>query len=150
MENSENTRHDIGVLFESQSLAVLATQSEGQPYASLVAFVASDDLKHIYFVTPKATRKFAYLTASPRVAMMINNSVNQESDFHRAIAVTAVGEAKEALGPERKAILGQYLEKHPHLEEFAKSPTCGLICVAVKSYFLVRNFQQVVELHVSE
>lgn len=33
-------------LLESQRLAVLATHNRGQPYANLMAFAGTDDLKH--------------------------------------------------------------------------------------------------------
>ena len=57
----------------------MSTRHDGQPYASLVAFYADDDLKHIYFVTPKTTRKYANLTADKRVAVMINSGTNQQN-----------------------------------------------------------------------
>lgn len=147
MKKSEDIQKLLRELFASQNLAVLATHSQQQPYASLVAFVASEDLRHIYFVTPKTTRKFANLMADGRVAVLINNSTNQSADFHQAIAVTAVGDAEEITGPERERQLTDYLAKHPYLEEFAKSPTCALVRVTARSYYLVRNFQQVLEYH---
>ena len=148
MEKTEDIQKQIKDLFASQNLAVLATHNQQQPYASLVAFVASDDLKYIYFVTPKTTRKFANLTTDGRVAVLINSSTNQSSDFHLAISVTAVGDAKDVTGPERKQLLRNYLEKHPYLEEFVKSPTCALVRVTAKSYYLVKNFQKVLEFHI--
>ena len=147
METNKQFRKRLGELFRSQNLAALSTHHAGQPYASLVAFYTTDDLKHIYFVTPKTTRKFANLTADNRVAVMVNSSTNQTSDFHQAISVTAVGRAKEVAGADRELILGQYLAKHPHLEDFVRSPTCALIRVVVDSYYMVRNFQNVMELH---
>jgi len=59
MISNDQFRKRLAELFRSQNLATLATHNDGQPYASLVAFYAADDLKHIYFVTPKTTRKFA-------------------------------------------------------------------------------------------
>jgi nitroimidazol reductase NimA-like FMN-containing flavoprotein (pyridoxamine 5'-phosphate oxidase superfamily) len=147
MEKAEDIQKQIRDLFASQNLAVLATHNQEQPYASLVAFVASDDLKYLYFVTPKTTRKFANLTANPRVAVLINSSTNQTADFHRAISVTAVGDAAEIRAADREQMLPFYLAKHPHLEEFAKSPTCALVRVTARSYYLVKNFQKVLELH---
>jgi hypothetical protein len=44
-------RKDLQELFITQPLAVLSTQSEGQPYASLVAFATSEDLKALFFAT---------------------------------------------------------------------------------------------------
>jgi len=148
MEKAEDIQKQLRELFATQSLAVLATHNEEQPYASLVAFVATDDLNHIYFVTPKTTRKFANLAADGRVALLINNSTNNSADFHRAIAVTAVGDADEMTGPDRERQLSHYLAKHPYLDEFAKSPTCALVRVTVRSYFLVKNFQKVLEYHI--
>jgi len=147
MEKSEDIEKQLRDLFASQSLAVLATHNEEQPYASLVAFVATEDLKHIYFVTPKTTRKFANIITDGRVAVLINSSTNRSSDFHQAIAVTAVGVAKEVVGPEQEPLLQLYLAKHPFLEEFANAPTSALVRVKVKSYYLVRNFQKVLEYH---
>jgi len=147
MDKNTQFRNRLGELFRSQNLAALSTHHAGQPYASLVAFYAADDLKHIYFVTPKTTRKFANLTADNRVAVMVNSSSNQASDFHQAISVTAVGRAKEVAGADKERILGQYLAKHPHLEDFVRSPTCALVQVVVGSYYMVKNFQNVMELH---
>ena len=147
MENQTEIQKQIKALFASQSLAMLATQNLDQPYASLVAFANADDLRQIFFVTPKTTRKFANLTATPNVALLINSALNQVEDFHRAIAVTAVGKAEEITGNERDRTLPIYLAKHPHLEEFAMSPTCALVRVTVKSYYLVQTFQNVTEFH---
>ena len=146
MEKTNQIRQLLGELFRSQSLAALSTHHAGQPYASLVAFYASDDLKHIFFATPKTTRKYANLTADNRVAVMINSSTNQASDFHQAISVTAVGRAED-VEAHKKSILDRYLAKHPYLEDFVRSPTCALIRVAIDSYYMVKNFQNVMELH---
>lgn len=147
MESNDQFRQRLAELFRTQSLAALSTHHQGQPYTSLVAFHASDDLKNIYFVTPTTTRKFRNLTADSRVSVMINSSTNQTSDFHRAISVTAVGRARIVDGSDMATLLAQYLDKHPHLEEFAHSPSCALVNVSVKSYYMVKNFQNVMELH---
>ena len=149
MKANEQFRKRVAELFRSQNLATLSTQHAGQPYASLVAFVASDDLDQIYFATPTTTRKYANLVADSRVAMLINSSMNQTSDFHRAISVTAVGKAKDVTGKDKKRILDRYLAKHPHLEDFVRSPTCALVRVSVESYYMVKNFQNVTELHLT-
>ena len=149
MKAKEQFRKRLEGLFRSQNLATLSTQHDGQPYASLVAFVTSDDLRHIFFATPTTTRKYANLAADSRVAMLINSSMNQTSDFHRAISVTAVGKAKDVTGKVKKRVLDQYLAKHPYLEDFVRSPTCALVQVSVDSYYMVKNFQNVTELHLT-
>lgn len=149
MEATEEIQRRLRDLCISQKLAVVSTQSDGQPYASLVAFVASGDLHHIFFVTPRSTRKFANLTSDSRVAVLINSSANEESDFHDAISITVTGMAAEIMDPDRQDVLKQYLSKHPYLEDFARSPSCAVIRVAAKSYYMVQNFQKVMELHIN-
>ena len=148
MEPSEEIRSRLRNLCISQKLAVVSTQSEGQPYASLVAFAASDDLRHIFFVTARTTRKFANLKKDSRVAVLINSSINREADFHDAVSVTATGTAEEIEDAERNKVLTLYLSKHPYLEDFAQAPTCAVIRVTTKSYYMVKNFQTVMELHI--
>jgi len=134
-------------LFAAQRLAVLSTQQDGRPYGSLVGFDAADDLRSVVFATTRATRKFANLMADPWVALVIDSRDNRESDFHAAVAVTATGASREALGAERDAAAAHYLRKHPALKSFVDSPTCAMVVVDVDTYYLVRRFQDVVELH---
>ncbi|MEA3375189.1 MAG: pyridoxamine 5'-phosphate oxidase family protein [Chloroflexota bacterium] len=136
-------------LFATQRLAVLATREEGgHPYANLMAFAAGDDLKTLLLVTGRATRKYANLKAESRVALLIDNRSHQASDIHDAVAVTVLGDAEEVSGVQRDRLLSAYVDRHPHLDEFASSPSCGLFRVDVRSYYLVRRFQEVTELHV--
>ena len=132
METNKHFREILAELFNSQNLAALSTHNAGQPYASLVAFYAATDLKHIYFATPKTTRKFANLTADNRVAVMVYSSTIETSDFLQAISVTAIGRAQEIVGADKETVLSQYLAKHPHLDDFVRSPTCALVRVTVE------------------
>jgi general stress protein 26 len=147
-EKEAYTKTLIKTLFKQQKLAVLATHHNGQPYTSLVGFWASSDYNHIFFATPRTTRKYAYLRADKRVALLINNSCNQLSDFYEAIAVTAIGEATEAVESLRTSIMPRYLDKHPQLTDFIRSDSTAFICVMVKKYLIVHNFQNVWELEI--
>lgn len=150
MEKTAQLKAFLKDLFYSQRLAVLATQSKKQPYGSLVAFMATNDLKHLLFVTTRATRKYDNISSNPRVAMVFDNRSNQESDFHQAAAVTATGVVKEVVGPEKEVFQKLYLSKHPYLKDFVSSPTCALLKVEVETYFVVSRFQNVVELHIKK
>jgi uncharacterized protein YhbP (UPF0306 family) len=134
-------------LLRQQNLAVLSTDRGGHPYASLVGFLADEDLKHIYFVTTRATRKFDAITSNPCVAMLIDNRSNTYNDFREAMAVTALGEAHEIAKEKHQDTVTAYLEKHPHLADFISSPTSALVRIKVKAYYAVTRFQQVMELH---
>jgi len=139
-------REALAELLASQHLAVLATHRDGQPYCSLVGFAASPDLKGLAFATTRSTRKFENCLADPRVAMLIDSSTNEESDFREAIAVTAVGEVEEVQKTARSRYLRWYLAKHPHLADFVLSPSCALLRIRVREYVIVRRFQEVSQL----
>jgi nitroimidazol reductase NimA-like FMN-containing flavoprotein (pyridoxamine 5'-phosphate oxidase superfamily) len=149
VKDADEIQATLSELFQAQQFAVLATrEDDGQPYASLMAFAASGDLRHLLLVTSRFTRKYANLSAEPRVSLLIDNRSHQTADIHEAVAVTVLGEVEEVKGPERDHLLAHYLAKHPHLEGFATSPSCALLRVQVKSYYLVGRFQEVLELHV--
>ncbi len=150
MEKTSQLKKFLKDLFSSQRLAVLATQRKRQPYGNLVAFVATGDMKHLLFATPRATRKYANISKNPRVAMIIDNRSNQEADFHRAAAVTATGAVKEVEGSEKQSLLRLYLSGHPYLKDFVSSPTCALLKMDVETYYVVRQFQNVMELHIGK
>jgi nitroimidazol reductase NimA-like FMN-containing flavoprotein (pyridoxamine 5'-phosphate oxidase superfamily) len=137
-------------LFVRQRLGVLATHGEEHPYASLVAVRAADDLRHLYFSTTRATRKFQFLSAEPRVAMLVDSRSDDDLDFHGAVAATAVGTARELEGEERTEQLGAFLRRHPHLRPFASAPTSALVELTVETYYIVSRFQNVTELHLGE
>jgi nitroimidazol reductase NimA-like FMN-containing flavoprotein (pyridoxamine 5'-phosphate oxidase superfamily) len=149
MEKAEELEHLLQDLFRSQKLAVLATHNSGQPYASLVAFAATGDLKKLVFATTRSTRKYANITGDHRVAVLVDSRSNQVADIHAAMAVTATGRARELFEGDREKALHLYLSKHPHLGEFVGSPTCTILGVEVDTYYLVRQFQKVLELHMT-
>jgi len=150
MNEASHLRQLLGRLFASQRLAVLATQSAGQPYSNLVAFCEAGNLQYLLFATSRNTRKYANLVASPLVSLLIDSRSNQDSDFREAIAVTAIGRAEEVKGPEKERLLRLYLEKHPHLAEFVKSPDNTLFRVKVSDYKVVSEFQRVRGLHIQD
>ena len=132
-------------LFAAKRLAALATHHDGQPYQSLVAFAATDDLKHMVFATTRATRKFRNISADTRVALLVDSCTDQTSDFHDEVAVTATGRAVEVAGAERDRLLALHLARHPYLKEFATSPTCAVLRVDVDTYYICERFEHVSE-----
>jgi len=149
METKEHIQNALKQLFSSQYLAVLATQDKGQPYTSLVAFAATDDLKSLLFVTAQSTRKYANLKADSRAAMLIDSRSNQASDISHAMAATATG-TTEDVSKEEVQYKKFYLSKHPHLEEFIDSPSTAFIKLNVEHYYVVSKFQEVMELHIEQ
>ncbi len=138
-------------LMNQQGLGVLSTKDkDGHPYASLIAFATNPDNSQLFFVTPKATRKYDNLSQDPRVALLINDCVNDPSDFHQAMAVTVLGRAKSVEGELKDDILPIYLKKHPYLHQFANSPSCAVMAIQITGFTMVQHFQNVSELRLSD
>jgi general stress protein 26 len=121
-------------LFTSQKFAALATEDGGKPHNCLVAFATTDDLRNLLFTTSRNTSKYRNIVAESRVAILVDSRSNQDSDFSKAIAVTATGKAKEAKGKERDRLLDIYLAKHPQLANFANVSENALVKVEIDNY----------------
>lgn len=141
-----NTIYD---LIDSRQLAVLCTQKDGQPYASLVAVAATQKLDRIIFLTPMTTRKYDNLVACPNAAFLVDNSENRAEDIYQATAVTATGTMTDIPDSEKQALTDLYLARHPQLASFAAAATTAMVCVKISRYILVNRFQNVFELAVS-
>jgi nitroimidazol reductase NimA-like FMN-containing flavoprotein (pyridoxamine 5'-phosphate oxidase superfamily) len=136
----ERLRH----LVEVEKYAVLATQGEGQPYASLVAFAFSDDLTAACFATPVTTRKYRLLVECERVALLVDSRSQGSRDMMQLEAFTATGRAVPLeQGPEWDRWARLLVSRHPQLEPFVHSPTSALFRVDIFRYLHVGRFQEV-------
>lgn len=135
-------REIIQELSQTQSLAVLATSNNGQPYGSLVGFATTADLSEIIFASLRNTNKCHNIESEPRVSLTIDNRNNKSDDFDIATALTAIGQGKLVIddpdGSYRRIMLG----KLPELQEFLDNPDCVLISIAVEKYVLVSGIYQ--------
>ena len=137
MNEHHNHMEILRELLDTQLLGVLGTHHDGEPYTSLVGFAATPDLKHLLFATGRSTRKRANLLQDARASMLVDNRTNRPADFTEASAATAVGIVEEISDT-----------KHPHLEDFVRSPSCVLLQLHVSVYMVVNRFQHVIELHI--
>jgi nitroimidazol reductase NimA-like FMN-containing flavoprotein (pyridoxamine 5'-phosphate oxidase superfamily) len=134
----------IRQLVERERFAVLATQGEGQPYASLIAFALSEDLSAAVFATPKDTRKYRLLMKCDRVALLVDTRSQGATDMMKIEAFTATGTAACLQpGAERERWARLLVRRHPHLESFVASPDTALFRIDVDHYFHVGRFQEV-------
>lgn len=145
MDKDHDLEAFIRQLVLSDRLAVLSTSKGDVPHASLIAYCATTDLKRLCFVTLRASKKFQNLACNSRVALLIDDSVNMEADFHEAAAVTVTGQARESAGTESEEWAGRFVDRHPYLKDFVASPSCAVFIVEVECYRLVRRFQSVME-----
>jgi nitroimidazol reductase NimA-like FMN-containing flavoprotein (pyridoxamine 5'-phosphate oxidase superfamily) len=142
MENLEELSDLIKRVLASQRFAVLATQSEGQPYGNLIAFAEAENLRSLLFVTSRNTRKYSNILASKKVAVLIDSRTNQALDLNNAVAITALGTIEEANTLNKEHLSGIYLSKHPQLKDFIYKPSNALMYVSVIDY-IVATFENV-------
>ncbi|MDI6644817.1 MAG: pyridoxamine 5'-phosphate oxidase family protein [Methanobacteriaceae archaeon] len=144
--DDEAIKNNISELLESESFAVLSTQGKGQPYASIIGYSSTPDLKNIVFATSKETRKFSLITESRKVALLVDNRSSVPPIINKICAVTITGQShilEEATDQGKWADL--LVKKHPYLKEFVQAPSTAVILVDVYRYFYVRRFQEVFE-----
>ena len=148
LEDSPELSRLLRDLMTTQNFGVLCTQSQGQPYGSLMCFATSDDLARVWFSTERNTLKFRHMHADNRVAFLVENTGNRPSDTFEAVVATSTGRVDELDGVEKSAALARYLVKNPQLTEFVASPGCALLQLTVEVYQVVRRFQEAVEVQV--
>jgi nitroimidazol reductase NimA-like FMN-containing flavoprotein (pyridoxamine 5'-phosphate oxidase superfamily) len=136
----------LDALDKDQLHAVLATDSDGQPYTSMIAYALTPHKKGIVFVTPQKTQKYKNILKNNRVSILIDTRSNTEKDYMSAESLTILGNAI----PVRKAekwseLTGILMRKHPKLTEIIHSPETKLIFVKITRCIHVNRFQTVSE-----
>ncbi len=139
-------REKLGRLLNSQFLAALASEGEGQPYLNLVAFAVDGSLREIYFPTPRSTRKYANLSRNPRAALMVDNRTEMAADLSSGMAATALGRVEE-LGGEKLSEAGRlYLSRNSGVGDLLAQDDTALLSLKVERYICVLGVSRVVTL----
>ncbi len=140
----ENLDRTIRHLLDGQLYGVLCTQGQGQPYGSLVAYSMTPDLDSAVFATQKATRKYRLLSECVHAALVVDNRSALPGQLMDVEAVTATGRAHEvAAGPEFDQWSRLLTDRHPYLDMFVRSVSCGLFRIEIARFFHVTRFQEV-------
>ncbi len=126
-------------VLERNRLAVLATQRNGQPHASLIAFTPLEGLRFLAFATYRDTLKYKSIREDQRVAILIEDREGDARGLDRRLVLTAVGEAIKTPEEDRQAHIVTHLARHPDLERFLSSPECEFVRVAVHAYQVVSD-----------
>ncbi len=138
----------LRLLDKTQMHAVLATDLDGQPYTSLIAYALTPDMKKVVFATPRATRKFKNISKNRLVSLLIDTRSNTQRDFIDAESVTILGNAYSLRRGKKWSELSEILKKkHPELIDFIDSPETAIVCVEINRCIHVTRFQSVSEWH---
>jgi len=132
----------------TQYFAVLNTMGQGLPHSNLVSFAATDDLKSLVFVTGRNTHKYRNIQDNHNISLLIDNRTNKPSDTSQAIAVTAVGTAREEID-NKSLFQAIFLARHPQLRHFVEAPGNAIILVTIREY-IVAAFDRTQSVSISQ
>lgn len=150
MYNTTPIAEFIGELLKDCRLAVMATEGNGQPHASLIAVTPFRGFREMIFATYRNTLKFENLSLNGRVAVLIQD-VRKDSPGRNTISVlTAYGHAAEIGTPELEEAVNVHRERHPDLAALLQSPDFAIFRVKVERYQIVRGIDDVVWLNVED
>jgi uncharacterized pyridoxamine 5'-phosphate oxidase family protein len=136
----------LNALDKDQLHAVLATESDGQPYTSMIAYALTPDKKGIVFITPQKTRKYKNILKNNNVSLLIDTRSNTEKDYMSAESLTILGNAFPVRkGGKWSELTKVLIRKHPKLNEIIHSAETKLILVKITRCIHVSRFQTVSE-----
>ncbi|MGD0275287.1 MAG: pyridoxamine 5'-phosphate oxidase family protein [Syntrophales bacterium] len=134
----------LKLLDRMEYFAVLATDSDGQPYTSLINFALMPDYKTVIFATPRATKKYRNMIKTKSVALLIDSRPKKTKNLMGTEAVTVIGNARPLKrGKAWETFANIYIKKHPDLAEFIYSLSTSLMVVDATRCIHVSQFQTI-------
>jgi len=130
-------------IFKTSRFAVLATEGDGQPHASLIAVTPTEGYRKLIFATYRNTRKYQNLAHNGKVAVLVESIDIKKSGLQERFVLTAFGHVEEIEAAEIKLVFEAHLERHPELLSFMHSEDCSLIRIKVDRYQVVRGIDDV-------
>ena len=144
MKNIKPIIEFIRDIIEANRFAVLATENNGQPHASLVAVTAANEDKIMIFATYRSTRKYTNLIQNGKVAILFENRSLIDNNENKIHVLTAFGNAIEVITEEAETYRQLHLWRHPELESFLLNPDCAIFNVTVDAYQVVTGIDDVI------
>ena len=139
MSNPKIIRSYVEEALQSERLAVLATEGDGQPHASLIAITPFEGIRQLVFATYRNTRKYRNMALNSKVAVLMERGNDDRTDPRKSFVITAFGHAQEITTGIKGAALQALLAKHPNLESFTYASDCALVLVTVNEYQVVQG-----------
>ena len=143
MNNPSSISEYISNVLQTCRLAVLATEGNGQPHASLIVITPFSEFRQMIFATYRNTRKFENLLMNGRVAVLIQGEDTDSSFKKSGFALTAYGSAQEVGEEDYEQIMQAHLNRHPDQASFVLSEDLALIRIKVETYQVVRGIEDV-------
>lgn len=143
MNKQSTIKEYIEDILKTSDFAVLATEGNGQPHASLIAVTPFGNFRQIIFATYRNTRKYRNLEHNSKVALFIHGRDINLKDSNGRFVLTITGHTEEIGITENEAAYQVHLKRHPEMESFMHSPDCALIMVICESYQVVYGIDDI-------
>ena len=143
MNNLKPSREYIEDVLNLNKFAVLATEGNGQPHASLIAITPFESFRQLIFATYRNTLKYRNLTQNGKVAVLIESDDVNTKGLRGNVVLTIIGHTKEISISENEAAYQAHLKRHPEMESFMHSSDCALIMVNTLSYQVVNGIDDI-------
>jgi heme iron utilization protein len=130
-------------IFKISRYAVLATEGDGQPHASLIAVTPMENFRKLIFATYRNTRKYQNLTHNGKVAVLVESIDINRSGLKDSFVLTAFGQVEDIEINGKNLVLEAHLDRHPGLLSFLQSEDCSLVRIKVDTYQVVRGIDDV-------
>jgi general stress protein 26 len=124
----EAQRQKLAKLFDAQHVAVLVTDGDEWPTATLQAFGETEDLDLI-FIMNESAEKFQNLIKRPKATVLIDTRDTGDIDTFRVTRAVVQSIAREVQrdSEEWSTLKASFLKKNPFEHPFFNAPTLRMI-----------------------
>ena len=143
MNKQSTIKEYIEGVLKTSGFAVLATEGNGQPHASLIAITPYGNFRQIIFATYRDTLKYRNLSGNNKVALLIESGVINVNGLKQSVVLTIIGYIEEISITENEAAYQAHLKRHPEMASFMLSSDCALIVVIAQSYQVVYGIDEI-------
>ena len=148
VENAPDPALEARRLVRAAGSAALATQANGQPFASLVTPAAAPDLSPLLWLSTLSEHTRQLQTES-RCALLFTGEPDGPNP-QTTPRVTLTGQAERVEGAEAAALKARWLARHPYAALYADFGDFALWRIALGGALLVGGFARAVRLRLAD
>ena len=143
MNNIDYIKEQILDIIKNSPFAVLATESGGQPHASLIAITPFLSYKQIIFATYRNSLKYRNIQNNSRVALFFDRSFFKNEVHKERCVLTILGNIIEISSTNKESAYLTHLRRHPEMESFMRSQDCTILIIIAQSFQIVNGIDNV-------
>lgn len=128
----------VKTILRENTLCVLCTEADGNPYCSLMTYLLNDDFSVLYLVSTRESRKYQNLLANPRVSVLVDTRQHQGSSAAaNIVSVTFEGLFQSLADFEIQSIKINLSREHGELAEILNNPDFVVFAIKLQSFLLL-------------